>query len=382
MRFNRATIWRRLRRLKDPIGTVRRLLHIFREQRTIDRQINIHIDKHQSAAVEPERRPVSFPSSPVDLRKTDVFNMWWYYEAELLPGLSTKGIYPREIPMLPRIMLRECEPAGKSFLEIGPMEGIMPVLMKRRGAERVLAVDAIDGCADKMEALKHYYRADFDFKVVGLMYDLYAKLNGEAFDIINCSGLLYHVFSPMSVLAGLRPLLKRNGLLVVSTGIIRDPGYFMEFNDAGRIQEESNTFWYISVPLLDYFLRYLGLAPIDCCFLWHDQMAQPHVRLRFDKPSGYMSVVCRAVDDVIPAQGDEWMARSAKHSWEHRGLSDWQMAKGQPLSSVVYRGRPNREAWNAETNTLDLWKACGMMPDISTALKLEDSHTLRLDHTS
>ena len=62
----------------------------------------------------------------------------------------------------------------------------------------------------------------------------------------------------------------------------------MEFNNAGRIQEEANTFWYVSVPLLDYMLRYLALAPIDCSFTWHSSLADPHVRQRFDKPSGYI----------------------------------------------------------------------------------------------
>lgn len=382
MRFDRATILRRVRRLRHPVAFGRWILHTLRTQRSIDRQIRTHIDSHADAAVVPQRRRMTFPSSAEEVRKADFFNMFWYYQAELLPGLFTKGIYPRDLPMLPRIMLRQCDPAGMSFLEMGPMEGLMPVLMKRRGADRVLAVDAIDGCAEKMEALKHYYGVDFDFKTVGLMYDLYRKLDGEAFDIINCSGLLYHVFSPISILAGLRPLVKRNGLFVVSTNIIQDPGYFMEFNNAGRIQDESNTFWYISVPLLDYMLRYLALAPIDACFLWHSSLAQPGVRLRFDKPSGYMSVVCRAVDDVIPSQGDGWMARSAEHSWERRGLSDWQMAKDQPLSSVVYRRPPNREAWHSDTETLDLWKFAQTMPEISSVSNLEDSHTLMLDHIS
>ncbi len=308
--------------------------------------------------------------------------MYWYYEAELLPGVFAKGMHPRDLPMLPRLMLRNCDPAGKSVLEIGPMEGLIPVLMKRRGAERVLAVDAIDGCAEKMEALKHYYQVDFEFKVVGLMYDLSRKLPGEAFDIINCSGLLYHVFSPLNVLAGLRPLLKRNGLLVVSTGVIRDPGYFMEFNNAGRIQDESNTFWYMSVPLLDYMLRSLALAPIDACFLWHSSLSQPHVRLKFDKPSGYISLVCRAVDDVLPVEGDDWMKRAAEHSWEHRGLCDWQLAKNQPLSTVHYQHREERGGWRDDTGTLDLWKAAQSMPDFSSTSNLEDSHTLRLSDWS
>jgi SAM-dependent methyltransferase len=376
-----ARFRRRLRRLKDPLGFARWLLNIFRVRRTIGRSIRAHIDGGQlESAVTPRRPPMHFPSSPEELRKSDVFNDWWYYDAELLPGVVTKGVYARDFAMLPRVMLRRADPAGMSFLELGPMEGLMPVVMKRRGASRVLAVDGIDGSPVKMEALKHYYGVDFDFKVVGLMYDLARKLGGEAFDIVNCSGLLYHVFSPINIVAGLRPLLKRNGLLVVSTGVIREPGYFMEFNDAGRIQEESNTFWYLSVPLLDYMLRYLALAPIDCAFAWHDKVATPHVRFRFDKPSGYASVVCRAVDDVLPAAGDSWMERSVKGSWEHRGLCDWELARAQPRSSVAYHGAPESSLWRPETSSVDLWKAAQTLPDAGRAETLEDTHALMLDH--
>src|SRR5258705_892533 len=152
MSLDLAAIRRRLRRLKDPAGFARWMLHLGRERRSIDRQIQAHIDNPEDAAVVPHRPRMTFPSSPEELKKTDFFNMWWYYGVELLPGVFTKGIYPDEMSMLPRIMLSECDPAGRSFLEMGPMEGLMPVVMKRRGAARVLAVDAIDGSARKMEA--------------------------------------------------------------------------------------------------------------------------------------------------------------------------------------------------------------------------------------
>lgn len=379
MKLDQKTVIRRLRYLRHPIALIRRIRHNISQQRSVDRQIRTSVENRSSAPAQtPPRRRMKFPSHAEDVRKADFFNMWWYYDAELLPGVTTKGIYPPDLPLLPRAMLRDCELTGTACLEVGPMEGIIPVLMSRRGASRVLAIDAIDGCAEKMEALKHYYGVEFDFQVVGLMYDLYKKLNGEAFDVINCSGLLYHVFSPLHVLSGLRPLLKRNGLLIVSTGIIKDPGYSMEFNNAGRIQEESNTFWYVSVPLLDYMLRYLALAPIDCRFLWHSSLEQSHARLRFDKPSGYISVVCRAVDDVLPAEGDAWMRRSAQHSWEHRGLCDWALAGRQPFSSVAYRREVDPALFRSETDSLDLWKAVHNLPENAKAERVDDSHALRL----
>src|SRR4051812_32448776 len=103
--------------------------------------------------------------------------------------------------------------------------------MRRGGARDVIAVDAIDHCIDKIEAVKHYHSVKFAYQSIGLMYGLSDKLAGRQFDLINCSGLLYHVFSPLLVLAGLRPMLKMNGLLIVSTNITVYAGFAMEFNN-------------------------------------------------------------------------------------------------------------------------------------------------------
>src|SRR6266540_4578692 len=260
----------------------------------------------------------SFPDAAEDLAKSDVFTGWWYYSVELMPGLITKGQYPDSFPMLPRILLRNCDLRGTTCLDVGSMEGLMPVLMCRQGAKAVLATDAVDHCREKMAALRYYYKANFKFQQIGLMYDLANKLRKSgrlSFDVINLSGVLYHVFSPLMVLAGVRALLKRNGLMIVSTNVVIDNTLTMHFNNAGRLQEEVNTFWYTSVEALDYLLRYLKLAPIDCLYISHRDI-KSSVRYVTDVESGYLSVVCRARDDLIPTREDNWMRKSSQHSWE------------------------------------------------------------------
>src|SRR5271167_532319 len=131
-----------------------------------------------------------------------------------------KGQHPPGMPMLPRVMLRDCEVEGKDCLDVGTMEALVPTLLARRRAKRVLAVDAVDHCVEKMERVRRAYGVDFDYRSVGLLYGLDEKLEGQSFDLINLSGVLYHVFSPLQILCGIRPLLKRNGLLVVSTNVV------------------------------------------------------------------------------------------------------------------------------------------------------------------
>ena len=87
------------------------------------------------------------------------------------------------------------------------------------------------------------HKVDYGFKRIGLLYDLAKKLHNPSqrgFDLINLSGVLYHVFSPFHVLAGLRPFLKKNGLMIITTNVINRDDWSMEFNNSGNLQSESS----------------------------------------------------------------------------------------------------------------------------------------------
>ena len=185
-----------------------------------------------------------YPDDPEELRESELLRAWWYYGVELLPGVATRGQFPIDMPMLPRAMLRRCQVSGVSCLDLGTMEAIVPTLLKKRGAESVLAVDATNHCVGKLAAVRHYHGVDFEFRKVGLMYDLHEQLAGRSFDLVNCSGLLYHVFSPLTVLASVRALVKSGGLVIVSTNVTLDPEPVMDFNARGRMHAEGNTFWF------------------------------------------------------------------------------------------------------------------------------------------
>jgi hypothetical protein len=273
-------------------------------------------------------------------------------------------------------MLSRVELSNQTCLDMGSMEGLIPVLMKRGGAAQVLATDAIDHCWEKLEAVQHYYGVEFEYKSVGPMYELDKKLKGRSFDLIHCSGLLYHVFSPLAVLCGLRSLVKLNGLVIVSTNVVVEDGYTMDFNNGGRLQEEQNTFWYISVKLLDYFLRYLRLSPLESLFIPHSAVETDY-RVVFDKPSGYLSVLCRATDDVVPTAGDDWM-KNAMKSWEYPWMTDWKLATRQPVSNIRLKTEPDRRFFRSDTQSLDLWEAVNKGESLTTTSKSWETHLLSL----
>jgi SAM-dependent methyltransferase len=199
------------------------------------------------------------------------------------------------------------------------------------------------------------------------MYRLHKQLRPGGFDLVNCSGLLYHVFSPLSVLASVRPLVKRGGIVIVSTNVTLDPQAVLEFNVAGRLQSEANTFWYASARLLDYLLRYLRLEPIDCLFSPHADYGPEYA---LDKPSGCVSVACRAVDE---ADDDPWM-ESAPTSWEYLGLSDWKLADAQDVSDIRYDAPGGGRR-------IDLHETIEREAAVRRPVAEEDSHLLRLSAT-
>ena len=311
-----------------------------------------------------------YPRNREELRASPLARAPWYYSVELLPGVVMEGSHPRDVPFLPRIMLRRCGVEGQSCLDLGTVEGIVPALLVRRGAREVLAVDHSNAHLARLVALKHYHGVDFGFRTVGLMYGLHRQIR-RSFDLVNVSGLLYHVFSPLGILASVRPLVKRGGLVLASTNVTLEPGCTMDFNAAGRLQTEANTFWYPTVELFDYMLRYMRLQPIDCLLLPHDRSSlRDH--LVFDKPSGYLSVLCRAVD---AADGDDWMRESAASSWEYLDGSDWRRADSAPESGIEYTG-------DRDGGPIELAAAVAETPPMARAESEDQSHLLRLSAAS
>lgn len=309
------------------------------------------------------------PRTADEARAEDLYNAWWFYDVELFPGVVRKGIFPKDLPLPARMLLRNCNLQGSDCLDIGSMEGLIPILMRKGGARSVLATDFSYHCYEKMLMLMKVHNVDFDFKKIGLLYELSKKIPDQkyqGFDLINVSGVLYHVFSPMHVIAGLRPLLKKNGLMIVSTNVINRDDVSMEFNDKGKLQKEPNTFWYMSIGMMDYMLKYFQLKPID--YVYYKHSAADTVRFARGYDAGYLGVICRAVSDHGKGSNDPWLKNSIEQSWEY-GLCDQKMLDSQPVSNMAYRG---------ETSNFDLVQRLKERPPIEAAAAVEDTHLLRL----
>lgn len=284
--------------------------------------------------------------------------LWWYYSVELVPGKIARGIYPDRLPMLPRMMLRGIHGKGRA-LDVGCMEGLMCVEMVRRGFE-VLANDASDHCINKLQAVAHAHKTDFQFCAVPSVYRLQDTMPG-AFDLINLSGLLYHVVSPLAVMLGARSILKRNGVMILSTNVMAQPGYFAQFNGEGALQPRGDTFWYPGIDLLAYWTRCCALKIEHAMYLPHEHAASTMVDSYVGTvPSGYLCLMLRAVDTVegFPAslltQGHDMRVFGSPDQWGTL-----------PVSTIETDG--------GFTNP---WEAVGN--PTTTASNINDSHTLML----
>ncbi|MFM0065763.1 class I SAM-dependent methyltransferase [Paraburkholderia aspalathi] len=94
---------------------------------------------------------------------------------------------------------RECGGiAGKSVLELGPMEGGHTFMLSKAGASRILSIEANSKSFLKCLLVQNALKFDAEF-MYGDFRELLKKRD-ERFDMILASGVLYHMTDPVSLL--------------------------------------------------------------------------------------------------------------------------------------------------------------------------------------
>ena len=165
--------------------------------------------------------------------------------------------------------------------------------------------------------------------------------------------------------------------MIISTNIIERSDYSMEFNNSGKFQTEANTFWYLSVPFFDYMLKYFRLRPIDC--LYHPYREDDTVRYTQDINTGYLSVVCRATDDILTDSDDNWINSSIQESWENVALCDEEMLSKQASSQILYRRTLEEDSISSDDQSIDLQREMEEREPVFSARQSADTHFLHLE---
>ena len=290
----------------------------------------------------------------------------WYYEIELAQGLMTAG-RPRANLAVTRDFAKRIDVRGRSCLDIGTQEFVCPILLKRRGAARVDAYDRLS-LESRCLTLQQIYGVEFNYwhglPVTQLQSRLKQSGQTPLYDFVNFAGVLYHMVDPLAGLAIARSFVRTGGLLLLETSVKRSREHTLDFNAGGQFYPGSNYFQ-VSVTTIDYWLRMLRLQALDCAW-WGG------------REIGRLLVVCRAVDDVLPDPGDDWMKLGfIEKDLEPFGL-DYR-ALGNELGEVPYVPRSDLEpTFRAGGSSIDLFATLEQgtdypVNDARTRLRLSDN---------
>lgn len=147
----------------------------------------------------------------------------WFHKIELGQGVTTKtrttAGEDADHPLGYWKIIRQCLPedlSGKSVLDVGCNAGFYSVEAKRRGAARVLGVDAQRHHVQQAKFVSRVLGLDIEFRRMSV-YDLDPRVTGH-FDLTLALGLIYHCKHPVLALEKL--YLVTRELLILETAII------------------------------------------------------------------------------------------------------------------------------------------------------------------
>jgi SAM-dependent methyltransferase len=225
--------------------------------------------------------------------------------------------------------------------------------MSRRNAAKVVAVDRCDfsnninQINNKLSANILYYP---NIKQTELVEFLRNK-GFDGFDVVINSGLLYHVYGPLNSLAYTRSLVRTGGIVVVETAVAVQNTFSMHFNAAGKYYDDPTTFWFISIPCLDYMLRMLRLKPLECEFLATTEEG----KLIDGIPVTRLAVACRAVDEILNDPDDKWM-QQLYISTDYLDYTDWNALSKMQREPVGYMFSGKRVKTRQSSDVCNLWE--------------------------
>ena len=311
---------------------------------------------------------------PGEIRRHEAFQPPWYYSLELAPGTFTQGrdhlsvAQTRELLRHVDVESGGIDGAGAHCLDVGTQEGLVAILLERRGGSEVVAYDRILRRA-RLDLVKR--ALDTHFEPVGdiKLQDLPERLNRmgrSPFDVVVFSGVLYHMFDPLAGLAVVRGFVREGGICVIETAVAHENSHAMHFNSAGRFNPYD--LWYVTPRCLDYLLRFLHLKPIDAVTITggggpgrgyvHRSLGAVRRALRASRgervvqpPQGRIAVACRATSGPVAERGDEWIY-AEPYRLDFEEFLDWDAVAGD-APPVGYE-QPRRDLVRREDGSVDV----------------------------
>lgn len=168
---------------------------------------------------------------------------------------------------------------GKTVLDIGCNGGFYSIEMKRRGADKVVAIDFDEEYLAQARFAAEILRVDIEFRQLSV-YEV-AEL-GEKFDLVLFLGVLYHLRHPLLALDLIRQhvardllvfqSLQRGGQEVFETApdypfwereMFEQPGFPKMFFIEKRYSDDPTNWWFPNCACAQAMLRSAGFDILD-----------------------------------------------------------------------------------------------------------------------
>jgi SAM-dependent methyltransferase len=145
----------------------------------------------------------------------------------------------------------------KTFLDVGCWEGVNCAEAARRGAERVVGVDL---CTSE-ELRENVRRFGFEFVQLDVLSEKWLEL--DSFDVVLCSGVLYHVENPISLLFRLRAVTGELLALETATRDVAGDEPVLVFKPSDERTNNPSNWWVPNRACLIDMVQACGFADVE-----------------------------------------------------------------------------------------------------------------------
>lgn len=302
------------------------------------------------------------------METNSILSSSWYYTIEIKKGVFTEGLKHRNLA-LTRKLLRNVIVQNRTCIDIGTQEAVIPILLKRAGAKRVVGYDRYD-LSSKIKILYDAYQVNFEYIAGIQLPELPKKLDesegGRFFDLVVFSGVLYHMVNPLGLMALVRGLCNTGGLFIIETVAIQHPKEMLLFNARGKTYGPTSNYFVPTTSWLDYTLRMLGLLPLQAIYLGEINKENP-IRL---------AILCRSQNSPCPLdQNDDWALQSF-HTYTFSTESQFAWERLEPSQGELEYHVYDKSVLQLNNKSLyaELYKHPRYIPSIDeTILKLDSA---------
>jgi 2-polyprenyl-3-methyl-5-hydroxy-6-metoxy-1,4-benzoquinol methylase len=266
-----------------------------------------------------------------ELINTDFIDKPWYNIIELEPNVFSEGTAQGNI-IATRTLLRNVDTKGFLALDVGATNGLFSTLLERKGAV-VTAYDRVNNFRGQVEQVKEKYNVNFDH-VTGLSFvdfcESHHEQGKELFNLVLCSGVLYHAFDPMAMLCHVRGMVHTGGIILLETASLIDENPALYFNAKARYQPFTN-YYQPTTGWIDYVSRFIGIRWLSTCYIYHEETKIARV-----------ATIGVAESGPIAEPDDQWITHSC-HSVDRKEFrinnveeSENYKSRIRPLDNLLY----------------------------------------------